>query len=129
MKMFFKRLFKTEDELIGHWETSNEGGFQMLGGSKLDLHPDGTGSLVSWGLGQDEPFEYSDKLFWERVNNKTIKIKLENDKEFSTVSYLLKDHSDAYSIKYAKLYDPNYKLKHLNILGLWRVSGELYRRR
>ena len=129
MRKFFRKLFPSEDELVGHWETTNEGGFQMLGGSKLDLDADGTGSLVSWGHGQDEPFESSEKIVWGRVDKNTIRIKLGNERDFTPVTYVLEKYQDPYSSRYDKLYDPNYNLRHLNMQGIWNIPGELYRRR
>ena len=125
----FKRLFKGKDELIGAWKTSNEGGLWQVGGSTLEFREDGTGKLNGWGIGDDEPFEFSKEIEWKRMDKKTIHIKILEDHDFELVSYIIESSMGAYHEKFDKLYDPNYQLADTDLKGFWKVPEALFRKK
>lgn len=127
--LLFKKLFQEKDELVGRWETTNEGGFQIVMGSVLELNADGTGCTESWGHGADEPYEYKQEILWERVATNVIKIKDKEDPDFTLVQYAMEDYTGAYDLKYSKLYELNYYLKQQGLIGFWGIPQELFRRK
>lgn len=114
------------DELIGDWETTSEGGFQVVMGSRLTFRRDGTGSLESWG----EQFENSDsdEFLWLRVSSKRIEIKRVNHSSFTEVTYKIEEYINPYGNLYFELTEPSYNLCNRGIKGFWNIPGELYRK-
>lgn len=65
---FIIKLFANKsDELVGIWQTTNEGGFHIMMGSELIFNADGTGSEYSWGSnGDGDPYEFKNEIVWLR---------------------------------------------------------------
>ena len=127
---FIKRLLNLEDEFVGIWGTSNDGGWGMLSGSQLIIKSNGKGTMTSWGHGAEEPFNFESDIEWFRKSKNQIAIKNSEDEKFAIVDYILETYTSGYNQKFYLLYDPNYSLlKTRNINGFWEIPGELYRKR
>lgn len=129
MIQLIKNLFRPKDELVGEWTTTEEGGVHQLGGSRLRLLGNGKGTLESWGLGEDDPFEYTDQIEWKRVGRETIKIKESKDSEFDLVRYKIELYQGPYGALYDMLYDPEFELVNSDKRGIWTIPGELFKRK
>ncbi len=131
MKKLFEKFFGKKDELVGEWATTNEGGFQMLMATVMQLKADGTGKMVSWGSGMEgEPYGYEHEVKWERLGDNRIKIKTTGSQDFQTVDYVLEEFTGAYNLKYDMLYEPGFGLaKSHGIRGFWNTPGEFFRRK
>lgn len=129
MMKIFKRFFKPKDELIGTWETTNEGGFQIVMGSKLVLNKNGLGKYTSWGGDDENDYtnEKSRTIFWKRINKSRIGIKFSDASNFDEINYVIKTYKGAYGILYDELFNPEQALGKTTINGFWVIPSELYR--
>lgn len=131
MIKLLKRLFTSSDELVGIWETTNGGGFQMIMGSRLEFRKDGTGKLEDWGNGGDdeEPYDSYSEFVWKRTGKNKIEVRYAVKSKFEEVEYEMRDYKGAYGIHYDELFSPNQPLGETGFNGFWAVPTELYRKR
>ncbi|KOS07080.1 hypothetical protein AM493_14325 [Flavobacterium akiainvivens] len=127
MFSFFKKRPK-QDELVGIWQTTNEGGFHIVMGTELVLNADGTGNMYSWGQDDEEPYEYRHEVQWRRKSANSIAIKTEGEEHFTEVKYKIEPYKGSYNIVYDMLYDPAHSIPwRKESRGFWTVYEELYR--
>ena len=132
---FFKSIakyFTSKDELIGDWQSTDEGGFQMLAGAQLVLNEDGTGINRGWGSDENnEPFNFFEKVIWKRVDKNRIAIKREEyDKEFQIVEYVMEEYEGQYKQQFDMIYEPKRKnFGSTNLTFFWTIPYELYRKK
>ena len=114
--------------LYGVWETSNEGGFQAMMGTRLMLLRSGQGTMHSWGHGMSEPYYYEEQLLWEQINEETLQIRRVEDRDFTIVHFKLVSYIGPYGDKFLKLFEPGFKLGSTDLDGFWTIPGALFKR-
>lgn len=126
---WIKNIFKTSDELVGTWETSNEGGFQIVMGSQLIVKQNGMGKLISWGIEDEEGNSLNENrnINWRRISQNQIEIKYEDESEYEKIEYLIKNYEDGYGVKYFQLFCPTQRLGKSATKGFWMIPSELYK--
>ncbi len=116
-----------EDELVGRWRTTDDGGLNMISGQALEFKHDGTGNYFSWSTTGPKPYEDQIAFHWERLDEKLIRIRvMEEGADWEIVDYELKPYRGAYETDYRQLTSPGFKSNAYFTEGFWRVIYPLF---
>lgn len=98
-------IWTKKDDLIGDWFSGADDGsgfHEMVWGFGVTFNADGTGTRQEWSSDEVMETEEEEVQFeWQRVNENTIQIKLEEDWE--QIQYETAPFKGAYEMRYQKL--------------------------
>jgi hypothetical protein len=131
-KKHLKPPIVRSDELLGKWTREDDGGDLMIYGFSMDFLEDNTGFICFWGAGDEEvdeaPIDETHHVFhWQRIGDKTIRIKDAKSEEWRTIEYSITDYTGSYSIKYDRLTEVGYKGSSFSKEGFWDCFEPLLR--
>jgi hypothetical protein len=114
------------DELIGLWENDLDdgSGLHAIWGWSFRFNEDGSGLYSSW---QNQKLDDETPFSWSRINSSAIKVKYEDDEEWTIIEYSLKIIDAPYSGKLIKLTDNNHVKTDLSEEGFWGCFGAIYK--
>lgn len=83
-----KRLLLNQDELIGEWSSDDGSGFIIIMSAWIKFDENGTGTYTNFCAGDEEMGDINEKehFKWQRLNDHTITISL-NNKEEELIEY------------------------------------------
>jgi hypothetical protein len=114
-----KSILSNHDELVGEWNTDDGTGFYFaVMGYYLKFSDEGNGIYAYWS--SDKEFDKEQEIEWQRIDEKTIKIKFSSDENWDIVSY----EKEYINSKTLEIYEPNNDFsKHGK--AFWKVYSTL----
>lgn len=126
MKKSPSKDIDNSDELIGLWENGLDdgSGLHAIWGWSFRFNEDGSGMYYGW---KNQKIDDETPFSWSRMNSSAIKVKYEDDEEWTIIEYSLKIVDGPYSRKLIKLTDNNHVKTDLCEESFWGYFGAIYR--